>query len=249
MASLLDIGKAAGQVSIARGVKKGMLKAAFGKWRQFAKDAQQDKEIKRLKKSVQADSRIHLQAFNNVQGFSDAPFVALANTVAQGDAFNQREGDTLKPTWQTIRWSMNPFGAALVRANYLRMIVLRDKQPTGALPNAGTIFQQVSAAINDGITLNSPLQFTTHKTRFSCLYDKTIDLNKYLTTNGLSSCVHGKIHIKNKQPIKYTQADTTGVIANIQKNPIYIVFLFDNIAANTATTPALTLSSTLKFDP
>lgn len=221
-------------------------------WREWKakqeKDKAQDREIKRLKKSMAVEQRIALGNFPTVQGFSDAPYVTMANQIAQGDAFNQREGDTLKPRSQVIRWSINP-GAASVRAQYLRIVVLRDKQPTGALPNVGTIFQQVSVAQNDGITLNSPLQFTTHKIRFACLYDRVYDLNKYLVNTGRSECHHGRIVIRNKQPIKYTQADTTGVIANIQKNPIYIVFFFDDVAANAATLPSLTLTSTLRFDP
>lgn len=212
------------------------------------KDKEQDKEIKRLKKSVQADSRIVLNSFNSVQGFSDAPYIALANTVAQGDAFNQREGDTYKPKWQVIRWSIVPLATA-VRTNYMRILVLRDKQPTGALPNVGTIFQQVSVAQNDGLTLNSPLQFTTNKIRFACLYDRTFNLNSNLVVTGNAMSIHGKIRIRNKQPVKYTQADTTGVIANIQKNPVYIVFFFDNVAANAATLPAFNITSTMAFDP
>lgn len=210
-------------------------------------DRKQNKRIQKLEKAMGAG--IHeidtAQATTNIP--SDAPLIVLANTIATGDLLLNRTGDKIRPISQTINWTL-PTSSIVTQGKYIRILVLVDRQPAGALPNSGNIFQNVSAATNDGITINSPINFTSRSTRFKVLYDRVFDLNKNIESAVTGSHLHGKIKIKNKDLWTYTETGATGVIAQCLKNNVLIVATSDTIAAG-AQSPQINWNSHLKFYP
>lgn len=212
-----------------------------------AVDKKQNKDLSKIKKILKAEVHeiVNQQVPVNIP--SDQPLIVLANTIATGDLLSNRTGDKIKPVSRLIRWTL-PVSSIVTTGKYMRLLVLVDKQPNLALPNAGNIFQNVSIANNDGITINSPINFTSRATRFKILYDKTFELNKYIRNSDTGSHLHGVIRLKNKDIWTYTQAGATGVIGECLKNNVLIVATSDTINAG-AQSPQISWSSHLKFYP
>lgn len=212
-----------------------------------AVDKKQNKDLSKIKKILKAEVHEIVQAQVTTNIPSDAPLIVLANTVAVGDLLQNRTGDKIKPISHTIRWTL-PTSSIVTTGKYMRILVLVDKQPSLSLPNAGNIFQNLSVVNNDGITINSPINFTSKSTRFKVLHDKVHNLNQYIESAVTGSHPHGKIHVRNKDLWTYTQAGATGVVGECLKNNVIIVATSDTINAG-AQSPQISWSSHMRFYP
>lgn len=234
------------------------VKRAFNRLIHGKKDTLK-KKVNRIAKAVSSGMRQDVRLTTlDVNGFSNLPAISICNTIATGDLFNQRQGDSILPKRLMIRWTAQVNAVATSQApRWIRWLVVRDKQPAGAVPNAGSLFQNVSAATGDSITINSPINVSQPGVRFKVLFDKTYDLNKFISATdvgvvgGRMSTIHGKILVtKGFGKWQYTQAGTTGGIAECLKNNILIVYFTDIISTAAAGSNALvSLQSHLKFQP
>lgn len=163
--------------------------------------------------SKQSDTIVGL---NIATGTATWSALTLLNSIVQGAAVNQRIGRRLTMTALSLRWIWAPVAASTSTSD-IRILVIYDKSPEGALPAITDILG------NDTFTSTMNLD---NSDRFMVLIDdipmSTQGRDTASGTNG-SSTIAGKYHRKFNLQNQWTAA-TTGVIGEITTGAIYIMW-------------------------
>lgn len=183
------------------------------------KPAATAKKVAKVQSDVTAIKRLVFNEEKFKDQFGTNPSVVntgnyvVCNNLAQGDGASERTGNGVGNKRLVIRVNgqHNAAGAATMN---LRVMLVRDKQPNGALPPAGTLLQNVSfqSGINDSYTA-----------RFKVLYDKTMAL----ALNGPQNA-NCRISKRLKDYSKY--AGNLNTIGDIQTNAYWLFFISDQVA-------------------
>lgn len=140
--------------------------------------------------------------------------------LAQGSSDDDRQGD--KVTWRSLFHRMSVTPNATAGVNFLRVMIIQDKQNNGTAPTAAQIFQTSTNYL-------SPLNDDFGK-RFKVLFDRT-----YTVDTDANGAQVDKIYRKLRIVTEYAGAGS--VVPNT--NGIYLVQLSDQ-ATNGPTTSTYT---------
>lgn len=168
---------------------------------------------------------MYLKSVINVEKkFADYTFSAavsstenfqLVNGLQQGDTASTREGQSIKIYSLYVRFYMTINASATT--TQIRIFVLMDKQPNGAVPTSGDLLQS-------NTNILSPL-LMGYGSRFKIFMDKVYRLD----TNKLNLTI--KKFFKFRFHTKYGSGNA-GTVADITKNSLYIMMVSDQ-ATNT----------------
>lgn len=139
------------------------------------------------------------------------------NLIAQGDAEDNRQGDSImmKKIHINLRYTIN----ASASATSIRTIMFLYKQPQGATPNITFVLQNanvLSCWNHDNVGL------------YTILYDKTVNLSATGTQEV------NRMITRSFYQLHETFDGTTAAVADIQTNALWLLFVSDE-ATNTPT--------------
>lgn len=142
---------------------------------------------------------------------TNIPIVTVVNLLAQGNDYNQREGDTV--SMKSVAWRMGfNLDSAEVADASVRFLWVYDRDTDGAVGTYTGMFTSdsvLSLVENRGNT----------RGRYQILYDKTFVFDK----DGKGIMFNkGYIDLKNKQ-VQYN--NTTAAIASVSKGALYQVVI------------------------
>lgn len=159
----------------------------------------------------------HKDTYAASTSVSTVPGVVMLNDIGQGDDVVNRSGNYA--VWKSV--SMRIIGEAGDSYNYLRCMVVWDKQPTGVALTAAELFQD-----NIGSDVLSPVNWDNRR-RFKIVMDKTIKLDTY-AESGRSPYIFNKT-IKLPSTVGKTYySGSAGLIANIKTGVLYFIYLSDS---------------------
>ncbi len=181
-------------------------------------DRQQDAKIRRLE-NMQVKKQ-HTQDTATTLTQNVMQFFSL-NLVPQGETYLSREGAEIQLSSCSLRFNLLGSAVATINTGAVRILVLIDNDPRGALPTATQILttQNVLSAYNTGLVVGQERS----RGRFKFLYDETfIMVNRPIASaDSLPQNTIGKGYFRFKQlPIMFT-ADT-GAITEIQENNVVL---------------------------
>jgi len=147
------------------------------------------------------------------------------NPIAVGTSVNTRQGKAVRMKSVQIRAVVSA-GTTTTVATAVHVLVL-DRKPSGALPNINTIFD-VAADFTKSMLAD------TGSTRYKILKR----WNHVITGNSTTPATGGERHFIDDYVLLpydavWTVASTTGVIADMVENALYLV-RFSDVAAGTA---------------
>lgn len=150
---------------------------------------------------------------NVATAFSSTVTTQCLNLIAQGNDYNNRQGNSIKASGLSYNIYINKANATNAY-DRCRLILFIDKKGEGATP-----------AITDLLESNSfySLKNHTNRDRFKIIKDMRFSLDN---SNNLSRTLKGFIRLK--QHIKYQ--NTTGAIGSTDTNQIWLFYLSDNAA-------------------
>jgi len=189
---------------------------------------------KNLKRSIQKINRRIELKYNDYaydfQHLTDAsvPTYCL-NNLLMGDTPTTRNGAMVSPTSIQIRFTL-VHDVQDIGPSAVRMVVLWDEQPNGALPALGAVFDTTNAYRYPEL----PYNFLLSK-RFKILWDKTV-ISSPLANAGVANVyISDEKFIKMKRKLsrvtKYSGNANT--IADIQTNSLILMLMTDYAAAGT----------------
>lgn len=150
--------------------------------------------------------------------------IYLLNGIDAGTQAYQRVGRKVRYLSLRVKGVANLEG--VTRANVLRMIVVWDKQPNGALPTYSQIFGNTDAVGITTQTLNSQILYD-QMDRFKILRDKTMPMN--IASNATATELYAYwvewdeyINLKGLESV-YNDGNA-GTIADINSGAIYLIF-------------------------
>lgn len=207
------------------------------------KDAEQDKRIDNVKRSVAKINKDTEVKFKDTEGdFAWIPNgqLTLLNGVNQGDTVITREGNQFYMT--SLQWRiLMQTDADQVGPTVIRMILFLDMQANGGLPTVSgvTNTQGLLDTSVIGETWLAPYN-KNNLTRYKILYDKTWNMNPIMaatttlagavttvtTYNVLGKILHGKIKINKKAQLN----DPGTGIAQINTNALWVLQISDDVA-------------------
>jgi hypothetical protein len=145
------------------------------------------------------------------------PTAQCLNLIAQGDDVQQRSGRSIKLAGVDIRYHVSSPVAATT-PQLVRFIVLQARDPNGAAP--------VIADVLQAVTVDSPMQASTHQGQFTIHYDKLCVLP--IIAAGGSLIYDVKLDLKNHVEFIGTAAP----IANVGNNALFVFAMADQVATN-----------------
>lgn len=123
---------------------------------------------------------------NQVLLFNKTGVFIVINTPVQGTAFNQRIGNTIRMSYLSINGHIQPTntaGHSTLLPDIVRIMVIYDRQPNGALPVTSDVIQSVnnvngtSSGALDGLNM-------VNNDRFIVLKDKFFYVNEVTAPGG-----------------------------------------------------------------
>lgn len=179
-----------------------------------------DKELKRF-----------LSTASGTIDYDVSAVVSRLSTVVQGDDVNDREGNVIKPTKLSIRWTLTGTAGA---ASIARIIILqwhKDSAVDTPSISAANVLDQTAGAVSQAY---SPFIFDNLK-YMKVLYDRNFVMEKNTMINSVRK---GKISIKGSRlnNIKFNDDSVTD-----GKDHLYIISVSDqtNASGNAPTLVAI----------
>jgi hypothetical protein len=172
-------------------------------------------DIRFLKNIVNAEKNF----FDTAASINPAvtPTAQCLNLIAQGDDVQQRSGRSIKLAGVDVRYHALSNIAATV-PQFLRIIVVQVKDPSGSAPTIAGILQSVS--------VDSPIQASVSQGQYTFLHDKLYVLPLYAAGGG--QVVDVTIPLKNHIEFIGTGAP----LANVGNNSIFFFAMADQVANN-----------------
>lgn len=140
-----------------------------------------------------------------------------------------------------------------VFSRVLRVLLVHDKQPNGALPIKSAILAQKNQAGTETSDYQSQLSYD-NMDRFKILRDSTYVMdpprpNEQVDdgTAGMSTQCKIDEYVKINIPTNYSSESTPASIADISTGAIYLVLLTNTIAADTPDSGHLSLHGTVRL--
>lgn len=170
--------------------------------------------------------------------------VTLLNGLATGAAYFQRVGRSVSLKSLHLRGCILPSGLDGVTGEFIRISLVYDRQPNGALPAYADIFQTVDAAGNGS---NAVFDFTNlnNSERFLILADIPVQFSSTEITGAahIASASEMQNQMQSLLIDKYISLDglptnyklDTAVIGAISSGAIYLVTMGSAAAANAGT--------------
>lgn len=182
--------------------------------------------IYRLEKGWGKERKTHDTSIST--NINNTSTITLLSGIAQGDESVQREGLVVQPSHMQYRIWCNA-NASSTGADYVRVIIFRDKEQHGTAPVATDILESDSFE-----------EFCKHENRirFQILRDFLIKVD---TGTNRSVIKKGIIKFNKKQRLHYI--GTAGTAANMGRNTLYVLFI-GNAVSNV---PYLIMETRLRF--
>lgn len=156
---------------------------------------------------------------------SQTAHVALLNGVATGTDYNARIGrqTKMKSIYLRVTFEYRTLSGAI--GDFIRMLVIYDRQPNGVALTAANVLQ--GGSYIDPINLDN-------RDRFSVIADKMMTFNPVqystaLPSGGNPANKHVKIYKKMNLTTQYSGTGAT--VGSIQTGSVYIILLGANYAA------------------
>lgn len=175
----------------------------------------------------------------------NAAFLCLTNGMIQGAAYNQRIGDRIQMQSLLINLTVDSQGAEA----HLRMVVFVDRQPNGTIILPADFFENNAGDVIDPTQYVNDIFKWQTRNRIVPLLD--VDVTPPQVEDAGAGFSGGKIAVSYNIPIPSSVqlcsflASTTGLIADVETNAYYVLFVSDRAAA--ATAPAITATSRLMY--
>ncbi len=194
-------------------------------------------EILRLRSDVRSLKRMqgnievkHIDLEAALTGSTSMQIHGQLFTIAQGDNEGQRDGQEIVIRRMHFRLILTlPTTVTVASASdVVRIIIFKDKQTNGAVPNAADLLTTNASAINLHYNLD-------HKNRFIILMDRVFAMNSPAGAGSSSQFapVRRYVEFNRKMNVKitYNNSVTTGAVASVESNNIYIahVSLLGNV--------------------
>lgn len=156
----------------------------------------------------------------------NAPTLALLNGVATGDDFNSRDGRQILLKSIYFQCEVHPYGNTMSNGDVVRVMIIQDSQPNGAIFTTADMFSTTSATYSS-VAVNN----LNNRSRFKVLMDKKIALDgavyaASVLTGGNPSTRQFKRFIKCNIITQYSGTGAT--IASISTNSLYLLVMSDN---------------------
>lgn len=168
-----------------------------------------------------------------------AQLVDFLCPITQGDSYNQRDHNKVFATSVKFRYIVqNDVSDPADHTQSIRVMLLWDRNPNGALPSISGTLQSVL----DNRTITAPTLMPYNKdmyARFKIIYDKVTVITPFVTGQQA-------FHYKRKKRLlgrQITFADANGVIGSIDSNNLVIIAVSDSAAFP----PQLVWSSRMYF--
>lgn len=173
------------------------------------------KQVNNLKRNV---FDLHLTTFELEADPSSTTYsIYLINGIAQGDDVSQRSGNSIRMLNFKFRYN----AIAADSSNAVRVMLIYDNNPNGALPAGADLFQNYATALTDNFA--SFIRFDNRK-RFKTLYDKV----HCVSTSGPAN-QPGFMNVKLNKLGRYSGAGAT--IASVLQGGLYVVHISDSTGA------------------
>lgn len=156
-----------------------------------------------------------------------------ALTIPQGDTSNDRNGSGVRLVSYEINGYVRSSHLATT-AGSVRLIVVGQKVTNGNIIAASEVLD---------VTTNITSPYNMDTEGYTILYDNTFDMLGY-GSNANQKNFHISVPIGNNWHLKWTDADTTGAAANVQKGYIRMFYMYQGFAT---TAPILSLYTRVKW--
>ncbi len=166
---------------------------------------------------------------NTATAIPVVPVIIQLNNIAQGDTSQTREGDQVKSTRINTKYFFTQHATAT--QTLVRVMMIKDSQPNGAIYTAGQILADVT--VNDSIVSPNNLD---GKFRFRVMYNKV----HHMSDSG-NQIVRGEIHVDLNDKIRFT--GNAGDITDLTNCGYSLMVM----STETTNTPAFTQFTRLRF--
>lgn len=180
---------------------------AGGKMKRFGKNRGKPKgltktEKKEVKQLVRKESETKRFTFAHSAASVDygGHILGTLTNIAQGDGYNQREGDQITLSKAILRYHF----VCANTTNVLRLIIFRYKIDSATPPTVADIV--TAGYVGSGNAPFAPLQFGTDREKFNVLYDKSVYLSE--TTHEVEGGKH-TMYLKNSK-VRFNAGATDG---------------------------------------
>ncbi len=187
-----------------------------------------DAEIRRIRgMATQALALVNAEKqFYDVSGSVNpvvTPTAQCLNAIPEGDDDGNRQGRSIRAKELEVR--LNFYSAtAATNSQVVRVFIVKDNMPQGAVPSVGTLFEGGTQGI-----LNMPI-LDSQQGRFKWIYDETFTLGA--VTGGQDAKV---IVIKQKLDHHIAFIGSTGTTASVGQGTLWLFVLTDTISGNAST--------------
>jgi len=183
---------------------------------------------------LQSEEMHYLDKLERIyQPYLNAGTIELVNEIDQGTSLTHRLAARATCLSLQLRGLVSSQNTGIC---YVAMLLIIDRQPQGALPTILDIFDEDTSFA---------FQRTSTRDRFSILYRKDFSVEGTSSLMTDSSGHPVNMLIKMRLPTTYTTDTTSGSIANVKANALYIVTLSNALV--TGTKPAVALNMRLAF--
>lgn len=173
------------------------------------KGYQLNKALKQVKRMIPRSEKKYVDVFdNNDTVITQAGTITLLSAINQGTTQNDMVGDNCTIVSNLFRIRITP--NATSQMNYLRVMIIRDRQPNGAAPVQADIIETATDVLSALTDLNAE--------RFKVLFDKTYTVD----TDANGSQVD---KVFRRMKFKYT-AQSSG---DVRTNAVWLVMLSNDV--------------------
>lgn len=169
-------------------------------------------QLKKLKRVLNTEEKIY-DLTTNFSVVTAATVVSLL-APAQGDAFNQRDGDSVRPLNLEFKWILDNNILNTTLPFQARILIFRATGERGSIPVISDILESVTAGAN----IVSPHRYSTRE-RYNVLYDHT----EHVTPGGWDNATSdGAFTTRLSGHTLYTPGATT-----VEDGGLYLVVVSD----------------------
>ncbi len=181
-------------------------------------DRVQDRKIRKLQQNIVLKQ--HTTVSSQTLAAESLQFTAL-NLVPQGETDITREASTIHMVSLAMRWRLVGSAVATTGTGSVRIMIVLDKDPRGALPGATDVLTSNSmlSAYNTGKALGEE----RNRGRFKFLYDRLFDMpaDAIASADQLAASVTGKLYVKlGNARVLFTE--DAGAITEIEQHNLFV---------------------------
>lgn len=152
---------------------------------------------------------------------STTPIVTLVSGIAEGTAVNQHQGRKLHI--KSIRWSGHVYADTAATVNTVRLSLIHDLAPNGALPDVSLIYDTVGGNYGPW----SPLNINGMR-RFRVLASRVLSIAGQSTTTAAQAVQPFDIYVKRNIDVQLLTG--TAAITSIASGAIYAVLIGSSVS-------------------